>query len=191
MRDVLTENVHRLKFVNAGVRCFTKTDIKHCLHPYRIAQDGIDILTKYVPEESERYLDVSRKDLVLLLSAEHPDYYGFSKELQEKNDKLFGQVFGSILIRMIEKVKIGEYECELVLTGWRGKQSVRVFVNKFERRHFLHLLGAPVPEAIDLKHSRIREKNRPEDAEKKEGEQNGKEEEEKRLSNQGEMKTEN
>lgn len=47
VKDVLKHNDHRLKFINAGVRCFSKTEIKHCDHPYRLAQDGIDILSRY------------------------------------------------------------------------------------------------------------------------------------------------
>merc|ERR1712151_365987 len=85
VKDVLKYNDHRLKFINAGVRCFSKTEIKHCEHPYRVAQDGVGILTKYVPSESQRYLVVNREDMVTLLQYEYPKYDKLSEALQKRN----------------------------------------------------------------------------------------------------------
>merc|ERR1712127_783054 len=54
--------------------------------------------------------------------------------------------------------RVNGVECPMIVTGWRGAQTLRCYVNKFDRRHFLHLLDASVPEAIDLKASKIRSK---------------------------------
>jgi tRNA (cytosine34-C5)-methyltransferase len=157
VKEVLKYNNQRLKFINAGVRCFSRTEIKHCDHPYRLAQDGIDILSRYIPKTSERYLVVTQEDMVQLLQHEYPKYDLLSESLQKRNTELT-QVVGCVLLRMEPNLKVNGVECPMIVTGWRGAQTLRCYVNKFDRRHFLHLLDASVPEAIDLKASKIRSK---------------------------------
>ena len=96
--------------------------------------------------------------MVQLLQHEYPKYEMLSESLQKRNTELT-QVVGCVLLRMEPDLKVNGVECPMIVTGWRGAQTLRCYVNKFDRRHFLHLLDASVPDAIDFKSSKIRTKN--------------------------------
>ena len=64
VKEILANNQKRVKFINSGVRCWSKTDIPDCDHPYRITQDGVDILSMYMKKDNPRFLDVCYDDMV-------------------------------------------------------------------------------------------------------------------------------
>ena len=100
---------------------------------------------------------VTQSDMVTLLQHEYPKYDLLSEDLQKRNSELT-QVVGCVLLRMEPNLLVNGVETPMIITGWRGANTLRCYVNKFDRRHFLHLLDAEVPEGIDLKNSKIRSK---------------------------------
>ena len=47
---------------------------------------------------------------------------------------------GAFLLKYVPTVD-SSVKCELAFVGWRGAKSSRLYINKHDRIHFLHLIG--------------------------------------------------
>ena len=88
----------------------------------------------------------------MLLQSEYPKMPELSEKLQTQV-KDAEQVFGCVLVRLENGLTVDDINMPVILCGWKGKNSIRLYISKFDRRHFLHILDAPVPAEIDLKQS--------------------------------------
>ena len=163
VKHVLKYNFNRLHLINSGVRIFCRTNIPNTYHPYRCTNDGLDVLYRFVKNEKNgRCLPMSQADMITLLQSEYPKFADYSDELKQLHAQMDGKI-GCIIAYLKEPIQIGEdknFTCPLHLTAWRGqtkdKESLRAYIDKFDRRHYLHLLNAEVPESIDLNKSKHR-----------------------------------
>ena len=111
-----------------------------------------------IPFMSKRIIHPTLKDLeVLLLSSDvdkPPSHDELSDEIRSQFDKLDT---GSLALVYEEKRQ--GYSIRLELVGWKGKNSLRAYVPKNERVHYLRLIGSDVSKYEKNKFEERRAKN--------------------------------
>merc|ERR1739838_988212 len=100
----------------------------------RLAQEGSQVL---LPLFNKRKISVTSDDMVTMLlnddMAEPPEIVNLSSKTQEQCENLES---GSVAF--IHKREDG---VEIKLVGWKGAKSIRAYVAKHDRIHYLRLLG--------------------------------------------------
>lgn len=142
VRNIITNNVNRLKLINSGVRVFSRCDNNqpNLRCHFRVVQDGSKVIEPFM---RDRVVKVEIDDVIKLLCQEQPDFDGMSAYLKEQLTTLQP---GSMIFKYEPKDSESAVSCDLIMSGWKGNQSVRMYMNKFERAHFLNLIGHDVPE---------------------------------------------
>uniref|UniRef100_A0A8C0TLM3 tRNA (cytosine(34)-C(5))-methyltransferase n=1 Tax=Canis lupus familiaris TaxID=9615 RepID=A0A8C0TLM3_CANLF len=99
------------------------------------------IYTLY-PFINSRIITVSMEDVKILLTQENPFFRKLSSETYSQAKDL---AKGSIVLKYEpDPTKPDTLQCPIVLCGWRGKASIRTFVPKNERLHYLRMMGLEV-----------------------------------------------
>ena len=70
LHDILKYNKDEIKFINSGVRIFSRTEAKVDA-PYRITQEGVNTMKSFCRKQN--VTTSSLKDIEILLSYEYPD----------------------------------------------------------------------------------------------------------------------
>ncbi|XP_056154296.1 RNA cytosine C(5)-methyltransferase NSUN2 [Lampris incognitus] len=140
LRNVLLNNSERMKVINTGVKVWSRnSDGEEFGCAFRLAQEGIYSLHPYI---RSRVITVGMEDVKVLLTQENP----FLSKLQDDahaQAKKMGM--GSIVLRYQPNPNNpAEPQCPIELCGWRGKTSIRAFVPRNERFHYLRMLGVEV-----------------------------------------------
>uniref|UniRef100_A0A8C6M686 tRNA (cytosine(34)-C(5))-methyltransferase n=1 Tax=Nothobranchius furzeri TaxID=105023 RepID=A0A8C6M686_NOTFU len=172
LRNVLQNNSERMKVINTGVKVWSRnSDGAEFGCAFRLAQEGIYTLQPYI---RSRIISVSVEDIKVLLTQENP----FLSKLEDNAHAQAKQLgMGSIVLKYIPNPNNpSEPQCAIQLCGWRGKTSIRAFVPRNERYHYLRMLGVEV--------FRDREGS---GQKKRDGEKEGKEEEEVAVENEAEL----
>uniref|UniRef100_A0A8C2X5N3 tRNA (cytosine(34)-C(5))-methyltransferase n=1 Tax=Cyclopterus lumpus TaxID=8103 RepID=A0A8C2X5N3_CYCLU len=140
LRNVLLNNSERMKVINTGVKVWSRnSDGEEFGCPFRLAQEGIYTLQPYI---RSRIIRVSVEDIKVLLTQENPYLSKLEDNAHAQAKKL---VMGSIVLKYIPNPDNTEDpQCPIQLCGWRGKTSIRAFVPRNERFHYLRLLGVEV-----------------------------------------------
>ncbi|KAM4687972.1 RNA cytosine C(5)-methyltransferase NSUN2 [Discoglossus pictus] len=140
LRNVLLHNSEKMKVINTGIKVLCRNnDGEQYGCAYRLAQEGIYTLYPFI---NSRILSVSVEDIKVLLTQENPFLSKFSSETQKQAKDL---VMGSIVLKYEpDPQKPDTLQCPIVLCGWRGKTSIRSFVPKNERQHYLRMMGVEV-----------------------------------------------
>ncbi|XP_046563738.1 RNA cytosine-C(5)-methyltransferase NSUN2-like [Haliotis rubra] len=141
IRRIVQCNIDRIKFINMGFKLCSRNPspiVPEC--DFRISQECVGLLYKWFPG---RFVTVAKSDLIMLLSEENPYIIKFTKDTQEQIDKLGP---GSAVFRFTPSEQEPEPKCDITVTGWRGKVSIRSFVSTFDRQHFLFLCGTDLQE---------------------------------------------
>uniref|UniRef100_A0A8C9TKI4 tRNA (cytosine(34)-C(5))-methyltransferase n=1 Tax=Scleropages formosus TaxID=113540 RepID=A0A8C9TKI4_SCLFO len=140
LRNVLLNNSERMKVINTGVKVWSRNnDGEQFGCAFRLAQEGIYTLFPYI---GARIVNVSVEDIKVLLTQENPylnklesDAYAQAKKLE----------MGSIVLRyQPDQQNPSMPQCPIELCGWRGKTSIRAFVPRNERLHYLRMVGVEV-----------------------------------------------
>ncbi|CAK6961032.1 RNA cytosine C(5)-methyltransferase NSUN2 [Scomber scombrus] len=177
LRNVLLNNSERMKVINTGVKVWSRnSDGEEFGCAFRLAQEGIYTLQPYI---RSRMIMVSVEDIKVLLTQENP----FLSKLEEHAHAQAKKIgMGSIVLKYIPNPNNPEEpQCPIQLCGWRGKTSIRAFVPRNERFHYLRMLGVEV----------FREKQGV-GQKQKDGQKEGKEEvEDGAMENEGELDLEN
>uniref|UniRef100_A0A669BRA3 tRNA (cytosine(34)-C(5))-methyltransferase n=1 Tax=Oreochromis niloticus TaxID=8128 RepID=A0A669BRA3_ORENI len=119
LRNVLLNNSERMKVINTGVKVWSRnSEGEEFGCAFRLAQEGIYTLQPYI---RSRIIRVSVEDIKVLLTQENP-----------------------YLSKLEDEANPGEPQCPIQLCGWRGKTSIRAFVPRNERFHYLRMLGVEV-----------------------------------------------
>ncbi|KAF0047650.1 hypothetical protein F2P81_001283 [Scophthalmus maximus] len=128
LRNMLLNNSERMKVINTGVKVWSRnSDGEEFGCAFRLAQEGIYTLQPYI---RSRIITVSVEDIKVLLTQENP----FLSKLQD-HAHAQAKKLGS---------NPAEPQCSIQLCGWRGKTSIRAFVPRNERFHYLRMLGVEV-----------------------------------------------
>lgn len=139
IKDLTINNADRFKFINMGVSIFTRADIKdrdRSNIEYRISQEGVDIVVKYL---TRRVVMITEKsDLIKILTEANPLVVQLSTSLQEQvKEKCGGGVCGSFVLRFA----LENNESPITFVSWLGKNSIRPLMNIQTRGFFLTVLG--------------------------------------------------
>ncbi|KAL3860582.1 hypothetical protein ACJMK2_010684 [Sinanodonta woodiana] len=136
IRNLVIQNRDRVKFVNMGVKALGRSPsplVPDC--EFRIAQEGLPALIPFI---SGRKVRLTREDIVTVLSQENPFISKLGDQAQAESSKLDP---GSTIFYFQPTPSDPEPTCDILFCGWRGKTSVRSFVGKNERSHYLRLCG--------------------------------------------------
>nr|XP_046272886.1 RNA cytosine C(5)-methyltransferase NSUN2 [Scatophagus argus] len=140
LRNVLLNNSERMKVINTGVKVWSRnSDGEEFGCAFRLAQEGIYTLQPYI---RSRIITVSVEDIKVLLTQENPFLSKLQDDAHAQAKKM---VMGSIVLKYIPNPNnTAEPQCPIQLCGWRGKTSIRAFVPRNERFHYLRMLGVEV-----------------------------------------------
>ncbi|XP_055274740.1 LOW QUALITY PROTEIN: RNA cytosine C(5)-methyltransferase NSUN2-like [Moschus berezovskii] len=142
LRNVLlTNNSERMKVINTGIKVWCGNNSGEEFDcAFRLAQDGIYTLYPFI---NSRIITVSIEDVQVLLTQENPF---FSKLSSEAYSQVKDMAKGSVVLKYEpDPTKPDALQCPIVLCCWRGKASVRTFVPRNERLHYLRMMGLEVP----------------------------------------------
>ncbi|XP_007660945.2 RNA cytosine C(5)-methyltransferase NSUN2 [Ornithorhynchus anatinus] len=140
LRNVLLNNSERMKVINTGIKVWSRNnDGEQFGCAFRLAQEGIYTLYPFI---NSRIISVCMEDVKVLLTQENPFFSKFSSETHKQAKDM---VMGSIVLKYEpDAQKQDTLQCPIVLCGWRGKTSIRAFVPKNERFHYLRMMGVEV-----------------------------------------------
>lgn len=138
VKEIVQENSDRVKIINTGVRMFCRSDNKDAKCPYRLTQEGISTILPFV---NDRQVHVQLQDLILLLTNEYPANDLFTQGVQDQLSKMES----GCVILMYTGDSCGD-EFKIELCGWKGKNTLRCYVPKVERAHYLRMCGVDVSE---------------------------------------------
>ncbi|XP_054237719.1 RNA cytosine C(5)-methyltransferase NSUN2 [Indicator indicator] len=140
LRNVLLNNSEKMKVINTGIKVWSRnSDGEQFGCAFRLAQEGIYTLYPFI---HARIINVCIDDVKILLTQENPFLSKFSSETQKKVKDM---AMGSIVLKYDpDPGKPGDLQCPIVLCGWQGKTSLRAFVPKNERLHYLRMMGVEV-----------------------------------------------
>ncbi|XP_060134047.1 RNA cytosine C(5)-methyltransferase NSUN2 isoform X2 [Zootoca vivipara] len=162
IRNVLLNNSEKLKVINTGIKVWSRnSDGEQFGCAFRLAQEGIYTLYPFI---NARIVNASIEDVKVLLTEENPF---LSKLSNEVCSQVKGMAMGSIVLQYEpDPNKPDSLQCSIVLCGWLGKTSLRAFVAKNERLHYLRMMGVEVFKA-KRKEEDVEHKTEEEDAEGK------------------------
>ncbi|XP_074135243.1 RNA cytosine C(5)-methyltransferase NSUN2 [Sminthopsis crassicaudata] len=140
LRNVLLNNSERMKVINTGIKVWSRNnDGEQFGCAFRLAQEGIYTLYPFI---NSRIIVVCIEDIKILLTQENPFFSKFSSETHRQAKDM---AKGSIVLKYEpDAQKPDTLQCPIVLCGWRGKTSIRAFVPKNERLHYLRMMGVEV-----------------------------------------------
>lgn len=70
IRDVVISNEDQIKLINTGVKTFVRCDNKNANCTFRLAQEGMQAIIKYIGDS--RKIEITKEDLIMLLQNDNP-----------------------------------------------------------------------------------------------------------------------
>jgi len=162
VREVMENNVDRVKIINTGVKAFARCENKGAGCDYRIAQEGS---LSTIPFISARTLHPTREDMETMLLSEDADAPPEIVNMSEKfREELENTDTGSVAFLYTDPTT----SLVVKTVGWKGKMSVRAYVPRNDRLHYLRLIGADITafETNKFKERKKREAEREKEAAK-------------------------
>jgi len=139
VKKIVQDNADVVKIINTGVRVLCRSENKDATCSFRLTQEGIPTV---LPFMHNRMLDIDKEDLILLLTNEYPPHTVFSTDFQNRLSKVES---GCLILRYLGN-KGKEDEFRIDLCGWKGNQTIRCYVPKVGRAHYLRIVGYDVAE---------------------------------------------
>lgn len=139
VKNIVENNVDVVKIINTGVRILCRSENKDATCSFRLTQEG---LSTVLPFMHKRMFDIEIEDLIILLTNEYPPHVSFSKDFQER----LSPVESGCLILCYTGNKGQDDEFKIKLCGWKGNQTIRCYVPKVGRAHYLRIVGYDVTE---------------------------------------------
>merc|ERR1719397_2405283 len=137
VREVVEANKERVKIINTGVKAFARCENKGATCDFRLAQEGVLSTVPFIGPS--RRLHPTLKDLELLLSSDDankpPEIEEMTSEFKEELSKM---ETGSVALVYSDP----NSDLTVEVVGWKGKASVRAYVPRNDRLHYLRLIGA-------------------------------------------------
>lgn len=131
-----------LQIINVGMKSLARIDHKWSRCNFRLSQEGLPSLCHYI---KGRRLKITKKDLISMLHQDEKDkaplIESFSAETRAQLEKIDR---GSLVLECSFQVEDSGPECNLELVGWKGAASLRVYVQKNDRMHYLRLCGEDI-----------------------------------------------
>lgn len=130
------------QIVNVGVKALARTDKKwtpSC--DFRLCQEGLPSLAPFIVG---RRLKLPKDDLQVVLFNDDelpPLLEMFSEETRKKIETMER---GSLVLDVDLQVENDGPMCNVELVGWKGAVSLRAYIQKDDKVHYLRLCGADV-----------------------------------------------
>jgi len=138
IKEIVEQNKDRVKIINTGVKAFTKCEHKGATCDFRIAQEGCLMTLDFI---KKRKLYPGAEDMMVLLQNSDFDAPPENKDMSEAFRKQLEECeTGSVALIYTDKDQFGD-PLKVEVVGWKGKSSVRAYVPKNERLHFLRMVG--------------------------------------------------
>ncbi|KYN03352.1 PREDICTED: tRNA (cytosine(34)-C(5))-methyltransferase [Cyphomyrmex costatus] len=141
IRDIVICNENKVKMINTGVKTFVRCDNKNMNCAFRLAQEGMHSIIRYISDD--RKVQISKEDLIMLLQSDDPhtppEIIKLNSETQERLKEF---ATGSCILLYKEEKIDNPNRLNLQLVGWRGIMSLRAYVPTCDAIHYLRLLGA-------------------------------------------------
>jgi len=165
IRDLVERNQEKMKIINTGTKAFVRSENKgtHC--GWRMSQEGIQAM---LPLISHRSLAVTREDLVQILidndAKEPPQLLTMSPLVQGgaralESGSVVMEYHGDPSRPQGEQGEVpAQDKIKIELVGWKGASSLRCYVTKQDRVHFLRLLRADLSTYVTNKFEVARDK---------------------------------
>jgi len=134
--DVTKKNEDRIKIINTGVKMFIRSDNKGADCVFRIAQEGAPILMEHM---TKRCVKLTRGDMTLLLLKDDLEAPLDTSKLSDAAQAQLTELSTGCVV-----LENNDETLKIVLVGWKGKSSLRAYIPKSERVHYLRLCGADV-----------------------------------------------
>ncbi|CAF1019081.1 unnamed protein product [Rotaria sordida] len=135
LKEIVTLNQDRIKFINMGVRLLVRTDLRNDKdkRSLRLSQEGIAIINKYF---SKRRIQLEQQDLLILLSHAHTQFANLSQSVQNQIQNISNDL-GSVIC--LFNIKQHDLDIPIIFVSWRGRSSFRPFVSHSSRKFYLSL----------------------------------------------------
>ncbi|XP_071042967.1 RNA cytosine-C(5)-methyltransferase NSUN2 isoform X2 [Parasteatoda tepidariorum] len=140
VKNIMENNLDTFKIINTGLRILSRSENKDTVCIYRFTQEGISTVLPFMGEE--RKVTIEKEDLITCLTNEYPAHSLFTESMQAKLPSI---VSGCVVLCYTGNVgKDDEFKVELC--GWKGNQTLRCYVPKVGRAHYLRICGVDVSE---------------------------------------------
>ena len=141
-----------LKVINTGVRVVTRSSFRagsteHGME-YRLVQDGIHLLQKYI---GKRVAQITLDDMILLISNSETN---IDELCEHTRQSLKAKEMGCIVwqYRASDDQSLDrKLTTDVWFCGHIGRKTVQIMLSKEERKHLLRILGAPIPKELQEK----------------------------------------
>ncbi|CAF4624574.1 unnamed protein product [Rotaria sp. Silwood1] len=135
LKQIVTLNQDRIKFINMGVRLLVRTDLRNDKdkRSLRLAQEGIAIINNYF---SKRRIQLEQQDLLLLLSHAHTQFANLSESVRNQIQNMSDDL-GSLIC--LYNIKQHDLDIPIIFVSWRGRNSLRPFVSHSSRKFYFAL----------------------------------------------------
>ncbi|CAL8141625.1 unnamed protein product [Orchesella dallaii] len=143
VRDFVMNNENTVKIINVGVKALARADKKWTPCDFRLSQEGLPSLSPFI---KSRRVQLPKQDLeAVLLNDDDKDKPPLLELLSEETRKLVEPIErGSLVLDIDLQVEDDGPLCKLQLVGWKGTNSLRAYIQKNDRVHYLRLCGADV-----------------------------------------------
>lgn len=129
VKEVLLSNLDRLRIVNAGVRILTRTGVMESVCAYRLAQEGLQVWMECLDLKK---ITLVKDEIITMLNR---DFIEFSSLREEARKALDDIPVGSVIVRYEKQGGL-----MFDLAAWRAATTIRCYVAKEERGHYMRLL---------------------------------------------------
>ena len=123
---------------------------------YRVTQDGIDIMRFFCRKQTTTIDHV--EDMKVLLRY-YLFFFNLLDEIFREENPDFNLYSDGIKAQIWKDTKNGPFilnyspakGAHFSVCGWRGDKSLRLYINKHDRIHFLHLMGEALPDWLKVR----------------------------------------
>ncbi|CAI7989852.1 RNA cytosine C(5)-methyltransferase NSUN2 [Geodia barretti] len=148
VKELLQRNELHVKFINVGVKVLARCDNRTASCPFRICQEGIESLVPFI---SANRLSLTLDDLLLVLREPNPLSTGLAPPTQETLSHMgVGPALFEYTPDRSKEDTRTLYDHPIYLSGWVARKSVRLYVDKKYRCHYLAMLGHEPPQTMCL-----------------------------------------
>ncbi|KAI1300183.1 RNA cytosine-C(5)-methyltransferase NSUN2 [Halotydeus destructor] len=135
-RKLIIDNEDRIKFINAGARLFARISDKEAACSYRLSQEGLPSLFNHVGKAN--MVTLTTKDIESLLIKDALPFEELSEDAKTTLERLGA---GSCILIYRNQIDGENEELVVPIAGWKGKTTLRPYIAKNERIHFLRVCG--------------------------------------------------
>ena len=135
-RQLVLDNQEKIKFINAGARLFARNTEKDFACSYRLTQEGLPSIFSFI--DKTHMIKLTFDDMKNILIHDNYPVESLSEEVKKRVEPL---LIGSCILLFEAESQTGGEKLVVPMCGWRGKGTLRPYIAKNERIHFLRICG--------------------------------------------------